>query len=75
MLINNDLEPLISSIDGFNVTLMAFGQNRRGKTHSFLGSLESHGVQLWALKQLVNIAEHQTDRFKMRHLGDNFGSA
>eukprot|EP00956_Cyclotella_meneghiniana_P002968 scaffold3602_cov66-Cyclotella_meneghiniana.AAC.5 len=64
MLIKTDLEPLISSIDGFNVTLMAFGQNRRGKTHSFLGSLESHGVQLWA-KQLFNIAEHQTDRFKM----------
>lgn len=57
-------EPLISSLDGFNVTLMAFGQHGSGKTHSVLGSLESHGVQLQALKQLFNIAEHRTDRFK-----------
>ena len=67
-------EPLISSLDGFNVTLLAFGQHGSGKTHSVLGdqtmdssghpSLESHGVQLQALKQLFNIAEHRTDRYK-----------
>ena len=67
-------EPLISSLDGFNVTLLAFGQHGSGKTHSVLGdstlnldglpSLESHGVQLQALKQLFNIAGHRTDRYK-----------
>jgi kinesin family protein C2/C3 len=67
-------EPLISSLDGFNVTLLAFGQCRSGKTHSVLGDcvldssgtprLESQGVQLQALKQLFNIAGHRTDRYK-----------
>lgn len=67
-------EPLISSLDGFNVTLLAFGQHASGKTHTVLGdtiidseglpSLESHGVQLQALKQLFTIAGHRTDRYK-----------
>eukprot|EP00804_Cyclotella_cryptica_P006778 CCRYP_019528-RA/>CCRYP_019528-RA protein AED:0.21 eAED:0.21 QI:342/1/1/1/1/1/4/96/1271 len=67
-------EPLISSLDGFNVTLLAFGQHGSGKTHSVLGnctfdssglpSLASHGVQLQSLQQLFNIARHRTDRFK-----------
>lgn len=67
-------EPLISSLDGFNVTLLAFGQHGSGKTHTLLGdltldsnglpSVDSHGVQLQALKQLFNIAELRTDRYK-----------
>ena len=67
-------EPLISSLDGFNVTLLAFGQHGSGKSHTILGdstinsnglpSLGSHGVQLQALKQLFNIAGHRTDRYK-----------
>jgi len=32
-------EPLISSLDGFNVTLMAFGQGGSGKTHTLLGDV------------------------------------
>ncbi|EED87967.1 kinesin motor protein-like protein, partial [Thalassiosira pseudonana CCMP1335] len=67
-------EPLISSLDGFNVTLLAFGQGGSGKTHSVLGdytfdaegspSLQSHGVQLQSLQQLFTIAGHRTDRYK-----------
>ena len=67
-------EPLISSLDGFNVTLLAFGQDGSGKTHSVLGdytfdaegspSLQSHGVQLQSLQQLFTIAGHRTDRYK-----------
>lgn len=30
-------EPLISALDGFNVTLLAFGQGGSGKTHTLLG--------------------------------------
>ena len=71
-------EPLISSLDGFNVTLMAFGQGGSGKTHTLLGDvimnnedeetdlpvLKSYGVQLQAIQQLFTIAGHRTDRYK-----------
>lgn len=70
-------EPLISSLDGFNVTLLAFGQGGSGKTYTLMGdislddekendlpSLESHGVQLQAIQQLFTIAGHRTDRYK-----------
>lgn len=72
-------EPLISSLDGFNVTLLAYGQSGSGKTHTLLGdvsftaednglpNLESHGVQLQAIQQLFNIASHRTERYR-----DNF---
>lgn len=32
-------EPLISSLDGFNVTLLAFGASSSGKTHALLGDV------------------------------------
>lgn len=67
-------EPIVSSLDGFNVTLLAFGQHGSGKTHSILGdhslnetgfpSLQSHGVQLQALQQLFTIAGHRKGRYK-----------
>lgn len=72
-------EPLISSLDGFNVTLLVYGQSGSGKTHTLLGdvsfedeenglpNLDSHGVQLQAIQQLFNIAGHRTERYK-----DNF---
>ncbi len=72
-------EPLISSLDGFNVTLLAYGQSGSGKTHTLLGDISfedeenglpnvnSHGVQLQAIQQLFNIAGHRTERYK-----DNF---
>ncbi len=67
-------EPIVSSLDGFNVTFLAFGQHGSGKTHSILGdhslnetgfpSLQSHGVQLQALQQLFTIAGHRKGRYK-----------
>lgn len=73
-------EPLISSLDGFNVTLLAFGQGGSGKTHTLLGDVcwdvtdetaeddlpvvKSYGVQLQAIQQLFAIAGHRTDRYK-----------
>lgn len=69
-------EPLISSLDGFNVTLLAFGQGGSGKTHTLLGDvnmdedgddlpfLKSYGVQLQTILQLFTIASHRTDRYK-----------
>ncbi|KAL7541535.1 hypothetical protein ACHAXR_011018 [Thalassiosira sp. AJA248-18] len=67
-------EPLISSLDGFNVTLLAFGPGGSGKTYTLLGDVttdttfdnsnESHGVQLQAIQQLFTIASHRTDRYK-----------
>jgi kinesin family protein C2/C3 len=69
-------EPLISSLDGFNVTLLAFGQGGSGKTHTLLGDLimdedgndlpflKSYGVQPQAIQQLFTIAGHRTDRYK-----------
>lgn len=69
-------EPLLSSLDGFNVTLLAFGQGGSGKTHTLLGDvimsknenelpfIKSYGVQLQAILQLFTIAGHRTDRYK-----------
>lgn len=70
-------EPLISSLDGFNVTMLAFGQSGSGKTHSLLGEItlgddvgdgvpliKSYGVQFQAIQQLFTIAGHRTDRYK-----------
>lgn len=69
-------EPLLSSLDGFNVTLLAFGQGGSGKTHTLLGDvimsenenelpfMKSYGVQLQAILQLFTIAGHRTDRYK-----------
>lgn len=67
-------EPIVSSLDGFNVALLAFGQQGSGKTFSIMGncnfdeagvpSLESHGVQLQALQQLFTIAGHRKGRYK-----------
>ena len=67
-------EPIVSSLDGFNVALLAFGQQGSGKTFSIMGncnfdeagvpSLESHGVQLQALEQLFTIAGHRKGRYK-----------
>lgn len=68
-------EPLISSLDGFNVTLIAYGQSGSGKSYTLLGDvsnneedngplLKSHGVQLQAIEQLFNIAGHRTERYK-----------
>jgi len=37
-------ESLISSLDGFNVTLLAFGQRGAGKTHSLVGGDGPRGV-------------------------------
>jgi len=60
-------------LDGFNITLLAFGQKGCGRTKSVLGevndvegkvSIESHGIHLQSLKQLFDIAEHRSDRFK-----------
>ena len=67
-------EPILSALDGFNVTMLAFGQHGSGKTHSILGDrnidetgatkLQSHGVQLQALQQLFTIAGHRKGRYK-----------
>lgn len=71
-------ESLISSLDGFNVTMLAFGQGGSGKTHTMLGdvdfdqsdetdalpTIKSYGVQLQAIQQLFTIAGHRTDRYK-----------
>jgi len=66
-------EVCIGVLDGFNVTLMAFGQEGCGKTKSVIGDLreengqvaiENHGIHLQSLRQLFDIAEHRSERFK-----------
>ena len=64
---------LLSALDGYRVCFLAYGQTGTGKTKSVLGDIETqnkkitiqnHGVQLQAIKQLLAIAEHRADRFK-----------
>ena len=66
-------EVCLGVLDGFNITVMAFGPKGCGKTRTILGdissangivSIENHGIQLQALKQLFTIAEHRSERFK-----------
>ena len=66
-------EVCLGVLDGFNITVMAFGPKGCGKTRTILGEISSgdgkvavteHGIQLQALQQLFTIAEHRTERFK-----------
>ncbi|KAL7574866.1 hypothetical protein ACA910_010700 [Epithemia clementina (nom. ined.)] len=66
-------EVCLGVLDGFNITVMAFGPKGCGKTRTILGeitctdgevSLEEHGIQLQAMKQLFTIAQHRAERFK-----------
>ena len=80
-------EPLISLLDGFNVTLLGFGQHGSGKTHSVLGqwgkssdglpSLDGHGVQIQALQQLFTVflgVPLEEERVaELRSVGESFG--
>jgi kinesin family protein C2/C3 len=62
-------------LDGYNVCILAYGQSGTGKTRTILGdvkvsanagseisvSLENHGMQLQAMRQLFSIADHRSD--------------
>jgi hypothetical protein len=55
-------------LDGFNATLLAYGQSGTGKTHTMLGSPQDPGIiprlchQIW---EKLSLEDRQTEEFKM----------
>jgi hypothetical protein len=67
-------ELVLSALDGYNVCLMAYGQNESGKTYTMLGDvsypenetvgIENYGIHLQGVDQLFNVSKHRCDRYE-----------
>ena len=66
-------EVCLGVLDGFNITVLAFGQSGCGKTRTLLGevgesdgsiAIADQGMHLQAMKQLFEIASHRAERYK-----------
>lgn len=66
-------EVCLGVLEGYNICIMTYGQQGRGKTHTLLGDvvhseakveIKNFGIQLKATEQLFSIAEHRSDRYK-----------
>lgn len=68
-------EVMLGVLDGYKVCVMAFGATGTGKTHTIFGDIknvhegmdidiENHGIQLQAVKQLFDVAEHRNARYQ-----------
>lgn len=76
----NEIEELcLSVLDGFNICLLAHGQQASGKTYSMLGNvdyvpengsqfvnaeIQDHGIHLKTVQQLFSISEHRSERYQ-----------
>jgi hypothetical protein len=55
-----------SVLDGYNGTIIAYGQTTSGKTHTMIGNdkdSESTGINLLAAKQLLDYSEQVNNQF------------
>ena len=77
--IYSEVEELaLGALDGFNICLMAYGQDAAGKRRTILGDYEvslvdpeapsatilHQGIHFLAAQQLFTVAEHRADRFQ-----------
>jgi kinesin family protein 18/19 len=53
---------LLSVIDGFNATVLAYGATGAGKTYTMVGNGENPGVMVRALSDLFDLLEKQNDK-------------
>ncbi|KAL4392058.1 hypothetical protein HN51_013522 [Arachis hypogaea] len=57
----NDVQPLVqSALDGYNVSIFAYGQTHSGKTHTMEGSSYDRGLYARCFEELFDLANSDT---------------
>ncbi|XP_011496486.1 PREDICTED: kinesin-related protein 11-like isoform X2 [Ceratosolen solmsi marchali] len=51
-----------SAVDGYNGTVIAYGQSNSGKTHTMLGTANDHGIIPQSAKYMFDLAKKLQDR-------------
>merc|ERR1719453_3040230 len=58
-----------SAVDGYNVTLFAYGQTGAGKTYTMGGSSDNPGVSRRTINEIYRVTEANSGRYEFTILG------